>query len=55
MRAPKQRLKAGPRCSATGDQIETYISERTSAAFSHGICPYCKDECFRPGDREPEA
>jgi len=37
------------------NQIETYISERTSAAFSHGICPYCKDECFRPGDREPEA
>lgn len=28
------------------DQIETYISERSDAMFSHGICPPCRKELY---------
>ncbi|HWQ10907.1 MAG TPA: PAS domain-containing protein, partial [Holophaga sp.] len=34
-------------------QVEQYISERTQARFSHGICPECRDRFF-PGTREPQ-
>jgi hypothetical protein len=27
-------------------QLEGYISERTSATFSHGICPHCAEELY---------
>ncbi|HWQ08107.1 MAG TPA: hypothetical protein VN436_03330, partial [Holophaga sp.] len=28
-------------------QVEQYISERTQARFSHGICPDCRDRYFK--------
>lgn len=28
------------------NQLEGYISERTSATFSHGICPHCAEELY---------
>jgi RNase P subunit RPR2 len=27
-------------------QLEGYISERTSATFTHGICPHCADALY---------
>jgi DNA-binding response OmpR family regulator len=32
----------------TWTRVETYISQRTEAAFSHGICPECYDVYVRP-------
>ncbi len=29
-------------------QVETYITEHTEAAFSHGICPECYEKVVRP-------
>lgn len=29
-------------------QIEEYVSRRTEAQFSHGICPTCYDQHFKP-------
>jgi hypothetical protein len=26
--------------------VERYISERTTATFTHGICPHCADELY---------
>jgi hypothetical protein len=28
------------------EQLEKYISNRTSASFTHGICPECKQKCL---------
>jgi len=28
------------------EQIETYIQERTSATFTHGICPECARKLY---------
>ncbi|MCG8615844.1 MAG: response regulator [Desulfobacterales bacterium] len=28
------------------EEVETYISERSGATFSHGICPDCRDELY---------
>jgi hypothetical protein len=28
------------------EQLEKYISSRTSASFTHGICPECKQKCL---------
>jgi len=33
-------------------QIEAYISDRSSAEFSHGICPECTDKFYRDYRRE---
>ena len=29
-------------------QLETYISQRTDAEFSHGVCPECFEKHIRP-------
>lgn len=34
-------------------QVESYISERTNATFSHGLCPDCTSKYF-PGIKPPE-
>ncbi|HLO67235.1 MAG TPA: hypothetical protein VK188_09475 [Holophaga sp.] len=33
------------------EQVETYITTRTEASFSHGICPECVERHFPPGRR----
>ena len=33
-------------------QVESYISERTNATFSHGLCPDCTGKYF-PGSKPP--
>jgi hypothetical protein len=30
------------------EQIETYISQRSEAAFSHSICPECRENVVAP-------
>ena len=35
-------------------QVEQYISERTDAEFSHGLCPDCFDELFREAKARKE-
>lgn len=32
------------------EQLEKYISSRTSASFTHGICPECKKKCLEDND-----
>jgi PAS domain S-box-containing protein len=32
------------------DRIEQYITERTDAAFSHGLCPDCFQKHYPPGE-----
>ncbi|MGR3319853.1 MAG: hypothetical protein ACUZ8O_15410 [Candidatus Anammoxibacter sp.] len=32
-------------------QMETYISKRTDAEFTHGICPQCMKELYPELDR----
>lgn len=29
------------------DEVESYIANRTSASFTHGLCPTCEDKHFR--------
>ena len=33
-------------------QLETYVSEKTNAQFSHGICPPCLDKLLQQGVRK---
>jgi len=35
-----------PKDMDSWDHIESYISERTSSQFSHGICPECREELY---------
>jgi len=39
-------VKDKPREMKSWVQIEEYISERTDADFSHGICPECEEELY---------
>ncbi|MHB8870612.1 MAG: cache domain-containing protein [Thermoleophilia bacterium] len=43
------------RDEATGEwsSMETYISQRSEAEFSHGICPDCEDKVFNSPTDEP--
>ncbi len=36
-------------------RVEEYISERSTAEFTHGICPECLDKHFIKKDNEKEA
>lgn len=35
--------------------LEKYVTDRTDASFTHGICPACHDKVLADGIREPEA
>jgi hypothetical protein len=37
------------------ERFERYISERTDAQFSHGICPTCREIHFPSIKTEPDA
>ena len=30
------------------EQIEVYVSERSQATFSHGVCPECREQIVTP-------
>lgn len=37
---------SNPKEMDSWENMESYISERTSSLFSHGICPECKEELY---------
>ncbi|NDY42898.1 hypothetical protein G3N55_08600 [Dissulfurirhabdus thermomarina] len=48
MRCKKIRLEAAdPADPASWTEIESYVSKRTEARFSHGLCPDCLEEMRR--------
>ena len=44
-----------PRNKESWQSVESYVSERTSCQFTHGICPECKEEHYGDLMRAAEA